>query len=167
MKKKQKSTKFTYKGIEYYKTGNIGALDKEGYFKLTGRSSRYYIRADLNKVYLEHIQNVISLIDVVESCSVVPKKDKDLLYTNVAYVVLKKGILPTKEVSNYILDMCYKPIENIVTKEKIQLKPFEVPSSIEFLEELPRTKADKVDYNLLEKLANNEQINIKIKKKEL
>lgn len=164
---KTKSTKFTYKGIEYYKTGNIGTLDKEGYFKLTGRSSRYYIRADLNKVYLEHIQNVISLIDVVESCSVVPKKDKDLLYTNVAYVVLKKGILPTKEVSNYILDMCYKPIENIVTKEKIQLKPFEVPSSIEFLEELPRTIADKVDYNLLEKLANNEQINIKIKKKEL
>lgn len=164
---KTKSTKFTYKGIEYYKTGNIGALDKEGYFKLTGRSSRYYIRADLNKVYLEHIQNVISLIDVVESCSVVPKKDKDLLYTNVAYVVLKKGILPTKEVSDYILDMCYKPIENIITKEKIQLKPFEVPSSIEFLEELPRTKADKVDYNLLEKLANNEQINIKIKKKEL
>ena len=164
---KTKSTKFTYKGIEYYKTGNIGTLDKEGYFKLTGRSSRYYIRADLNKVYLEHIQNVISLIDVVESCSVVPKKDKDLLYTNVAYVVLKKGILPTKEVSNYILDMCYKPIENIITKEKIQLKPFEVPSSIEFLEELPRTKADKVDYNLLEKLANNEQINIKIKKKEL
>lgn len=164
---KTKSTKFTYKGIEYYKTGNIGTLDKEGYFKLTGRSSRYYIRADLNKVYLEHIQNVISLIDVVESCSVVPKKDKDLLYTNVAYVVLKKGILPTKEVSDYILDMCYKPIENIITKEKIQLKPFEVPSSIEFLEELPRTKADKVDYNLLEKLANNEQINIKIKKKEL
>lgn len=164
---KTKSTKFTYKGIEYYKTGNIGTLDKEGYFKLTGRSSRYYIRADLNKVYLEHIQNVISLIDVVESCSVVPKKDKDLLYTNVAYVVLKKGILPTKEVSDYILDMCYKPIENIITKEKIQLKPFEVPSSIEFLEELPRTKADKVDYNLLEKLANNEQVNIKIKKKEL
>lgn len=63
--------------------------------------------------------------------------------------------------------MCYKPIENLITKEKIQLKPFEVPSSIEFLEELPRTKADKVDYNLLEKLANNEQINIKIKKKEL
>lgn len=159
-----RETKFVYKGIEYYKTGNMGILDTDGYFTLTGRSSRYYIRSDLNKVYLEHIQNVISLIDVVDSCCVVPKEDKDLLFTNKAYVVLKDGVLPSLEVSNYIMNMCYKPLYNNVTGEMVLLKPFEVPESITFLDALPRTKADKVDYNLLENMAKTE---VKTKKKEL
>ena len=159
-----RETKFVYKGIEYYKTGNMGILDTDGYFTLTGRSSRYYIRSDLNKVYLEHIQNVISLIDVVDSCCVVPKEDKDLLFTNKAYVVLKDGVLPSLEVSDYIMNMCYKPLCNSVTGEIVQLKPFEVPESITFLDVLPRTKADKVDYTFLENMAKNE---VKIKKKEL
>ena len=159
-----RETKFVYKGIEYYKTGNMGILDTDGYFTLTGRSSRYYIRSDLNKVYLEHIQNVISLIDVVDSCCVVPKPDNDLLFTNKAYVVLKDGVLPSLEVSDYIMNMCYKPLYNSVTGEMVQLKPFEVPESITFLDVLPRTKADKVDYTFLENMVKNE---IKIKKKEL
>ena len=159
-----RETKFVYKGIEYYKTGNMGILGTDGYFTLTGRSSRYYIRSDLNKVYLEHIQNVISLIDVVDSCCVVPKEDKDLLFTNKAYVVLKDGVLPSLEVSDYIMNMCYKPLYNSVTGEMVQLKPFEVPESITFLDVLPRTKADKVDYTFLENMAKNE---VKIKKKEL
>lgn len=159
-----RETKFVYKGIEYYKTGNMGILDTDGYFTLTGRSSRYYIRSDLNKVYLEHIQNVISLIDVVDSCCVVPKEDKDLLFTNKAYVVLKDGVLPSLKVSDYIMNMCYKPLYNSVTGEMVQLKPFEVPESITFLDVLPRTKADKVDYTFLENMAKNE---VKIKKKEL
>ena len=159
-----RETKFVYKGIEYYKTGNMGILDTDGYFTLTGRSSRYYIRSDLNKVYLEHIQNVISLIDVVDSCCVVPKEDKDLLFTNKAYVVLKDGVLPSLEVSDYIMNKCYKPLYNSVTGEMVQLKPFEVPESITFLDVLPRTKADKVDYTFLENMAKNE---VKIKKKEL
>ena len=159
-----RETKFVYKGIEYYKTGNMGILDTDGYFTLTGRSSRYYIRSDLNKVYFEHIQNVISLIDVVDSCCVVPKEDKDLLFTNKAYVVLKDGVLPSLEVSDYIMNMCYKPLYNSVTGEIVQLKPFEVPESITFLDVLPKTKADKVDYTFLENMAKNE---VKIKKKEL
>ena len=164
---KSKNTKFIYKGNEYYKTGNIGTLDTEGYFTLTGRSSRYYIRSDLNKVYLEHIQNVISLIDVVDSCCVVEKPDKDLLFTNKAYIVLKDGILPTKEVSDYIMNMCYKPFYNPITGETIQLKPFEVPESITFLDSLPKTLADKVDYKLLEKMAKEESEQVNIKKREL
>lgn len=161
---KTREVKFIHQGREYYKTGNIGVLDRDGYFTLTGRSSRFYIRSDLNKVYLEHIQNVLSLIDVVDSCCVVPKPDKDLLFTNKAYVVLKKGILPTKEVEDYIINMCSKPLFNSVTDEYIQLKPFEIPESVTFLDSLPLTKADKVDYKLLENMTKEESIKIKKKK---
>ena len=51
-----------------------------------------------------------------------------------------------------------------ITKDVIQLKHFEIPETLEFLEELHRTKADKVDYRLLEELAKKD---IKVKKKEL
>lgn len=163
-KEETKKVKFLYKGKEYLKTGTMGILDKEGYFTLTGRSSRYYIRSDLNKVYLEHIQKVISLIDVVDSCCVVAKPNKDLLYVNKAYIVLKDGVLPTKEISDYIMDACYKPMKDNTTGETIQLKPFEFPESIEFLPALPRTVADKIDYRLLEEMAKEE---VKFKKREL
>ena len=81
-------------------------------------------------------------------------------------VVLKDGVMPTKEVSDYILDMCYKPIINNITGETIQLKPYEVPESITFLDTIPRTKADKADYKLLEELAK-EEAEHKTKKREL
>ena len=120
----------------------------------------------LKILYLGHIQNVISLIDVVEACCVVPKPDKDLLFTNKAYIVLKDGIMPTKEISDYIMNESYKPIYNSVTGETIQLKPYEVPESITFLDTIPRTKADKADYKLLEELAK-EEAEHKTKKREL
>ena len=64
------------------------------------------------------------------------------------------------------MDMCHKPLYNINTGETIQLKPFEVPESITFLDKLPRTVADKVDYKLLEEMAKEETI-VKTLKKEL
>lgn len=163
---KTHDSKFIYKGVEYFKTGTMGILNTDGYFTLTGRSSRYYIRSDLNKVYLEHIQNIMSLIDVIDSCCVVQKPDKDLLFTNKAYVILKDGVLPTKEISDYIINMCYRPLYNSVTNETMQLKLFEVPESITFLDKLPLTEADKVDYKLLEKMALEECEEYKVKRRE-
>lgn len=156
------SAKFTYKGKEYLKTGNIGILDQEGYFTLTGRASRFYIRSDLNKVYCEHVQQVINNIDGVEKCVVVKKPNDSLLYTSKAYIVLKDGISPTKEMSEYILEKCKYPIINKQTGESINLKDFEIPQSIEFIKEIPLTKADKIDYLFLEEQAKTEYEHDKI-----
>ena len=156
------SAKFTYKGKEYLKTGTIGILDQDGYFTLTGRASRFYIRSDLNKVYCEHVQQVINNIDGVEKCVVVKKTNDSLLYTSKAYIVLKDGILPTREMSEYILEKCKNPIINKQTGESINLKDFEIPQSIEFIKEIPLTKADKIDYQLLEEQAKSEYEHDKI-----
>ena len=53
-----------YKGKRYYATGNIGYLDKDRYFTLIGRASRFFIINTLNKVYCELVQSVVSNIDV-------------------------------------------------------------------------------------------------------
>lgn len=145
--------KFNYKGKEYLKTGTMGKLDEDGYFTLTGRTSRFYIRSDLNKVYPEHVQQVINNIDCVESCIIVKKPDKEFLYTGKAYIVLKEGIDASDEIIDYIIIKCQEGIKNIITGEQMRLKDFEIPSSFEFIKRIPRNEAEKIDHQLLEEKA--------------
>lgn len=145
-----------FNGKKYLKTGTRGFLDKDGYFTLTGRDSRYYIMSTLNKVYCDQLQRIISAIDCIDSCAVVKKPDDELLYTNKVFIVLKNDYLPNEETLNYIKKMCLKEIIINSSGEKGQLKPYEIPSSFEFVDSLPRTRADKVDYTLLEDLAKEE-----------
>lgn len=145
------------KGKKYYKTGNFGFLDEDGYFTMIGRASRFYINNSLNKVYCELVQSVINQIDIVDACAVVPMPNKDSLYVSKAYVVLKQGI-PTSETSErYIMHKSREPYKNPATGEMVVLKEYEAPASISFLNELPRIKSsDKIDYRKLEEMAKSD-----------
>lgn len=163
--KKTNETKLWFKNREYVNTGMRGFLDEDGYFTLTGRDSRYFIMSTLNKVYCDYVQNIISMIDVVESCAVVKKPDDKMLFRSKAYIVLRPGIQLNSRVINYIKQQCSKEFTNSFTGEKFQLKPYEIPVSFDFLETLPRKKdSEKIDYTLLEKDACDNE-NPKILKK--
>lgn len=166
---KTKEVMFKYNNEEYYKTGNVGYLDKDRYFTLIGRASRFFIINTLNKVYCELVQLVVSNIDIVDCCAIVPKPNEESLYVSKAYVVLKEGIMPTKETEQYIINKCYETYHDITTQENITLKEYEIPTSVTFLETLPRTEAaEKADYEYLKKLANEEyQQELKNKKRVL
>ncbi len=153
-----KEVKVLYKGKEFYKTGNIGYLDKERYFHMVGRASRFFIIYTLNKVYCELVQNVVSTVDVVKSCAVVPRPDKDMLFVSQAYVVLKPGYEPSDEIKQHIIDESRKTITDS-NGQQVTLKEYEVPKHVVFLESLPRTQADKIDYRALEKLAEKQNSN--------
>ena len=56
----------------------------------------------------------------------------------------------------YISKKCNERIKNIITGEDLQLKDFEIPSSFEFIDIIPRNKADKIDYQKLEEQARVE-----------
>ena len=144
-------------GKKYYKTGNIGYLDEDRYFTLIGRSSRFFIINTLNKVYCELVQLVVSNIDIVDSCAIVPKPNEETLYKSKAYVVLKDGVLPTKETEEYIINKCHETFYDITTQESITLKDYEIPESVSFLDTLPRTNsAEKINYELLKNMAAEE-----------
>lgn len=145
-----KQSKFIKNGKEYFKTGTMGFIDQEGYFTLTGRQSRFYIMSSLNKVYCDRVQNFITKFHFVDECAVVKVPDDDMLYVNKAYVVLKKGIQRDEQTINNIINLCKQPIiEDGNTFE--QLKPYEVPTYIEFVDQLPRRKGtEKIDYPMLE-----------------
>lgn len=143
-----------YKGKKYYMTGNVGFLDKDRYFTLIGRASRFFIINTLNKVYCELVQSVVSNIDVVDSCAIVPKPNEESLYECKAYVVLKDGISPSKELERYIIDKSREVYVDAVTGEETILKEYELPASVTFLDTLPRTEvAEKIDYEYLKKQA--------------
>lgn len=146
-----------YKGKRYYKTGNYGFLDRDRYFTMIGRASRFYITSTLNKVYCELVQKIIAQIDVVDTCAVVPKPDKDVLFVSKAYVVLKEGNKASDEMEQYIIRQSKEPHINPVTGEMLSLKDYEAPQSVTFLDSLPRNElSGKIDYLALEKMAATE-----------
>ncbi len=59
---------------------------------MTGRASRFYIKADSNKVYLEHLQIIMNAIDVVDECVAVQRPTDEELFDTKVFVRLKEGI---------------------------------------------------------------------------
>lgn len=149
--KKLTDEKFIYKNNKkYFKTENYGYLDKEGYFTLIGRTSRFYINSNINKVYCENLQSIINKLPYVSECAVVPKPDDEKLYVSKVYVVLKekfKGLLNTK-------DIIINELHNFNDENsKYYLKEYELPESIEIVDYIPLTNANKIDYKSLENKA--------------
>ena len=64
----------------------------------------------------------------------------------------------------HIKEMCTRELYMPKTGEVAQLKEYEIPQSFEFVDSLPRTKADKIDYPTLEKNAEEEYENENSKK---
>ncbi len=145
-----------FKGKKYYKTGNVGYLTEDGYFTMVGRASRFFIINTLNKVYCELIQNVVSQIDVVDSCAVVPKPNDEQLFESKAYVVLKDGVPNTPEIIEHILNKSFDKYVDYAGN-MVSLKDYEVPKSVTILNQLPRVKnSEKIDYEFLKKKAQEE-----------
>lgn len=147
---KTKDAKFEKDGKTYFKTGTMGYIDKDGYFTLTGRESRFYIISTLNKVYCDHVQTIISNLDDIDECAIVKVPDDDMLYVNKAYIVSNKDVNDVELEKKNLLEKFKQPIIN--SKGEIErLKWYEVPSYIEFVKELPRKPGtEKIDYQTLE-----------------
>lgn len=155
--------KFIRNGKEYYNTGTMGYIREDGYFVITGRESRFYIMSTLNKIYLDYVQKVVSSLDCVKECAVIKVPDKDKLYVNKAIIVLADGYSPSLDVSRHIQELLTKPVlcDNV---EVIQLKPYEIPTYIEFVDLLPRNQlTGKIDYKFLEENYTSEFEQSKIK----
>ncbi len=164
-----KEAKFMYNGNEFFKTGTMGSIDEEGYFHITGRLSRFYIISTLNKVYLDHVQSIISSFDCVKDCVVVKVPDDDMLFVNKVYVELNDEYKDWKseDIIDHIYSLCKRtPCEKSNNEE--QLMWYEIPKYIEIVPFLPRKQGtEKLDYNLLEQDALEKKengLNLTLKK---
>ncbi len=110
-------------------TGDIGKMDKDGYFYIVDRKKDLIIAGGYNIVPRE-VEEVLFMHPKVMEATVIGVPDPRRGEVVKAFVVLKEGATCTPE---EIRGFC---------KEK--LAPYKVPSFVEFRKELPKTQVGKV-----------------------
>jgi fatty-acyl-CoA synthase len=121
----------------WYRTGDIGRRDEDGYFWVHDRKKNLIISggeniypAEVERVLLEHP-------DVVE-CGVIGRPEPKWDEVPVAYVIRRGG--------------CSIEAEDLKAHVLTQLARFKVPREIVFVDDLPRTALGKVQHFMLRQM---------------
>jgi len=118
----------------FFKTGDVGRRDADGYVAIVGRSKDLIISGGYN-VYPAEVEGVINALPGVAESAVVGVPDADFGEVGVAVVVAKPGAQ---------LDA-----RALLASVKSQLAAFKIPKRCIFVAELPRNAMGKVQKNLL------------------
>ena len=125
-------------GLTWVYTGDLGAMDEEGFIYFRGRAKRMIITSGYN-VYPAQLENILDAHESVQMSCVIGVPDPYRMQRVKAFVMLKPGIPATEEVKEDILAYCRKRIAK-----------YAMPREIEFRGELPKTLVGKVAYRVLE-----------------
>ena len=123
-------------------TGDLGAMDADGFIYFRQRIKRMIITSGYN-VYPSQLENIIDSHEKVLLSCVVGVKDKYKMQKVKAYVVLRPEYKPSDEIRDELMAYCRKHIAK-----------YAMPCEIEFRDELPKTLVGKVAYRVLEEEAN-------------
>lgn len=118
----------------YFKTGDVGKFDGNGYLAIVGRSKDLIITGGYN-VYPKEIESVIDEMDGVVESAVIGVPHPDFGEAVVAVVVAE----PNAGLSE----------DSLVSTLKMKIANFKVPKRLFFVDELPRNTMGKVQKNLL------------------
>jgi malonyl-CoA/methylmalonyl-CoA synthetase len=118
----------------YFKTGDVGRFDHDGYVSIGGRSKDLIISGGYN-VYPAEIEGVINALPGVAESAVVGVPDADFGEVGVAIVIAKPGATVDPA--------------NILQKLKTMLANFKVPKRCYVVADLPRNAMGKVQKNVL------------------
>ena len=118
----------------YFRTGDVGKLDEDGYITIVGRSKDLIISGGYN-VYPAEIEGFINELPGVLESAVIGVPHPDFGEVGVAVVIAKPGQVPDGA--------------QIVTEMKSRLANFKVPKHCFVVSELPRNTMGKVQKNLL------------------
>lgn len=121
----------------YFKTGDMGKRDEEGYISIIGRSKDLIISGGLN-VYPKEIEEMIDAMPGVFESAVFGLPHPDFGEAVIAAVVRQQN--PDGEAATE---------SAIIHTLKNSLANFKVPKRVHFIEELPRNSMGKVQKNLL------------------
>lgn len=140
----------TIKGRRYLLTGDFASVSPTGFVNLVGRS-RFFINNVPAKVYYEYVRAAVIRSDLVKTCEIVKGPDKRYEAAAYAYIVLNEGVPKNNDTRRAIIKSAAEPFQ--IGREHIALKPSEIPRKVIFMDELPLTQANKVDFRKLERMA--------------
>jgi malonyl-CoA/methylmalonyl-CoA synthetase len=124
----------------FFRTGDVGRFDADGYLSIVGRSKDLIITGGYN-VYPKEIESVLDeMHDVVESAIIgVPHADFGEAVT--AVVVRQPGATLSEAM--------------VIGELKSRIANFKVPKRVHFVDDLPRNAMGKVQKNLLREQFRN------------
>ena len=138
-------------GVKWIHTGDLGYVDADGFVHYVGRIKRIYLtkviggEGTLYKIFPQRIEECIERLDDIQTCGIVVRKDDVRLHIPTAYVVLANKSIIKETV-----------VEKIWKNVKGELPEQDWPESIHIVDSMPMTPSGKIDYQALEKLAEEE-----------
>jgi fatty-acyl-CoA synthase len=126
----------------WFRTGDIGRRDADGYFFVHDRKKNMIISGGEN-IYPAEVERVLLEHPDVADCGVVGRPDAKWDEVPVAYVIPRAG----RQVG----------AEALTAHVSAQLARFKVPREFVFVEELPRTALGKVQHFRLRQLAGESE----------
>jgi len=127
--KDEEKTRKAFTADGWYRTGDMGYLDQEGYIYLAGRADDLIVRGGEN-ISPEEVEDVLYAHPKIEEAAVVGVPSPEWGAEPRAIVVLKKGETATSE---EIMEYCRE-----------RLAGFKRPRSVVFINELPKSSTGKV-----------------------
>jgi malonyl-CoA/methylmalonyl-CoA synthetase len=126
---------FTLDG--WFKTGDVGRIDKEGYVHIVGRAKDLVISGGYN-IYPKEVESELDAIEGVLESAVFGVPHSDFGEGVTAAVVAKQGATLSENA--------------IIETVKSRLARYKVPKRVLIVEELPRNAMGKVQKNSLRKM---------------
>lgn len=129
-------------GKVWLHTHDLGYMKEDGQLFYSQRADRMFITSGVN-VYPQLVESVVSEIDEIEKCCLVPVSHEYKGKVGKLFLTLKNDNLSQEEVIEKIKLVC-----------SCNLDRYHQPFDIEITDELPLTDVGKVNYKLLESIAN-------------
>jgi long-chain acyl-CoA synthetase len=120
---------------DHFTLGDVGYYDEDGYLFLTGRDAETIISGGVN-IYPQEIDNELIKHDAVADSSTVGIPHAEWGEQVRAVILLKDGYAPSEALAEEILGFA-----------RANLPGFKVPRGVDFVTELPRSEAGKIQRN--------------------
>ena len=125
-------------GLTWVYTGDLGAMDEQGFVYFRGRAKRMIISSGYN-IYPGQLENILDAHEMVQMSCVIGVPDSYKMQKVKAFVKLAPGVKADEETRQTLMAYCRKNIAK-----------YAMPYDIEFKEDMPKTLVGKVAYRVLE-----------------
>jgi fatty-acyl-CoA synthase len=127
----------SHDGKRFFRTGDLGYYDEEGYFFITDRLKRM-INCSGYKVWPAEVESMLYAHPAIQEACVIAARDGYRGETVKALVVLKQ-------------DFNHKTSsQDIIAWAREKMAAFKVPRAVEFVDELPKTSTGKILWRKLQ-----------------
>ncbi|MBX3642532.1 MAG: long-chain fatty acid--CoA ligase [Rubrivivax sp.] len=127
----------SFEGKRFFRTGDLGRMDDEGYFFITDRLKRM-INASGYKVWPSEVELMLFKCPLVQEACIIAAKDAYRGETVKAVVVLRTEAKASA-----------RP-EDVVAWAREHMAAYKVPKIVEFVDALPKSGSGKVMWRLLQ-----------------